>query len=190
MSCVRSQYMFVTIHNATNLSTKASSVPDTPDENEVDIIAMTYRLFSRYTALLARKVPPAFQRDASRRMAAITASRPLIMLRMPGDARGATRLFHSDLEGGNKDALEPNTQTISRIQTPLDSGTHYIVKVPNLGNGITHGKIHQWHKIIGDSVEVGDLLCVIETDQVSLPPLYVAYIRRCSAKSTHKLPGS
>ncbi|GFE52965.1 dihydrolipoamide acyltransferase [Babesia ovis] len=63
----------------------------------------------------------------------------------------------------DKGALEPKFDALS---APLDPGKLFIVKVPHIGNGITHGKIHEWHKQKGDHIDVGDLLCIIETDQV------------------------
>ncbi|GIX61751.1 CS domain protein, putative [Babesia caballi] len=76
---------------------------------------------------------------------------------------GVTR-FHtaSDARG----CLEPTVETLDRQHSPLDCGTLFVVKVPAIGNGITHGKIHEWHKRTGDHVDVGDLICVLETEQV------------------------
>ncbi|ORM41838.1 Dihydrolipoyllysine-residue succinyltransferase component of 2-oxoglutarate dehydrogenase complex [Babesia sp. Xinjiang] len=68
---------------------------------------------------------------------------------------------HSTVDA--KGLIEPKVQT---TRSPLDCGTLFIVKVPHIGNGITQGKIQQWYKQKGDHVDVGELICVIETEQV------------------------
>ncbi|KAK1444986.1 hypothetical protein BgAZ_108920 [Babesia gibsoni] len=77
------------------------------------------------------------------------------------------RHFQSQSHAELKDALQPAPQNVDRLQTPLDTGTLFVVKVPTLAKNINHGKIHEWHKSVGDHVEAGDLLCVIETEQVA-----------------------
>ncbi|KAK2197960.1 bifunctional Biotin-lipoyl attachment/Single hybrid motif [Babesia duncani] len=42
----------------------------------------------------------------------------------------------------------------------------YVIKVPKLGENILQGKIYKWLKRPGDAVKRGDLLCIIETNEV------------------------
>ena len=41
-----------------------------------------------------------------------------------------------------------------------------IVRMPKLSNTMTEGIVAEWHKNIGDQIEIGDLLAEIETDKV------------------------
>jgi len=49
-----------------------------------------------------------------------------------------------------------------------DSGDLFIMKVPQMGESITEGSIQKWNKQIGDFVEADEVVCVIETDKVSI----------------------
>ncbi|EDO07891.1 Biotin-requiring enzyme family protein [Babesia bovis T2Bo] len=68
---------------------------------------------------------------------------------------------HSTVDA--KGLLQPKNDELG---TPVDTGTLFIVKVPHIGRDVKHSKIQQWHKQRGDEVDVGDLICVLETDQV------------------------
>ena len=41
-------------------------------------------------------------------------------------------------------------------------------EVPNMGDSITEGTIIEWAKEAGDYVAMDDVVCVIETDKVSV----------------------
>ena len=43
-----------------------------------------------------------------------------------------------------------------------------IVKVPTMGDSITEGTIVVWEKKVGDAVQQGDVVALIETDKVTV----------------------
>ena len=43
-----------------------------------------------------------------------------------------------------------------------------IVRMPKLSNTMTEGIVAEWHKNIGDQIEIGDLLAEIETDKATM----------------------
>ncbi|CAM9809767.1 unnamed protein product, partial [Ectocarpus fasciculatus] len=50
----------------------------------------------------------------------------------------------------------------------LSSGSEEVVPVPSMGDSITEGTIVEWAKQPGDSVEVDEVVVVLETDKVSI----------------------
>ncbi|KAF8819171.1 putative dihydrolipoamide acyltransferase [Cardiosporidium cionae] len=44
----------------------------------------------------------------------------------------------------------------------------YLIKVPNMGDSITEGTIGMWKKAVGDIVAGDEVICVVETDKVSV----------------------
>lgn len=46
--------------------------------------------------------------------------------------------------------------------------SNFVEKVPDLGDSISEGTVVEWHKSIGDQVEVDDVVCTLETDKVSV----------------------
>ena len=42
------------------------------------------------------------------------------------------------------------------------------IEMPKLSDTMTEGTVIKWHKQVGDSVEVGDLLAEIETDKATM----------------------
>ena len=40
--------------------------------------------------------------------------------------------------------------------------------MPSLSPTMTSGKVSQWHKKEGDELQVGDILCDIETDKATM----------------------
>ncbi|CAM9889396.1 unnamed protein product, partial [Hapterophycus canaliculatus] len=58
-----------------------------------------------------------------------------------------------------------------RLHRPLgllfvSSGSEEIVPVPSMGDSISEGTIVEWAKQPGDSVEVDEVVVVLETDKV------------------------
>lgn len=50
----------------------------------------------------------------------------------------------------------------------FSSGAEFVLNVPSMGDSITEGNIVSWAKKAGDWVNVDDVVCVLETDKVSL----------------------
>ena len=42
------------------------------------------------------------------------------------------------------------------------------IEMPKLSDTMTEGTVIKWHKQVGDSVEVGDVLAEIETDKATM----------------------
>ena len=42
------------------------------------------------------------------------------------------------------------------------------VLMPQLGETVTEGTVSKWHKKIGDTVKIGEVLFEIETDKTSM----------------------
>ena len=43
-----------------------------------------------------------------------------------------------------------------------------VKEVPSMGDSITEGTLIEWSKNIGDAIEVDDVVCIVETDKVSV----------------------
>ncbi|CBZ51675.1 putative dihydrolipoamide acyltransferase [Neospora caninum Liverpool] len=48
------------------------------------------------------------------------------------------------------------------------AATEHVIKVPSLGDSITEGGLLEWRKKVGDFVAVDEVVCVIETDKVTV----------------------
>ncbi|GBE59337.1 dihydrolipoamide acyltransferase, putative [Babesia ovata] len=126
------------------------------------------RIASRCVTAAVTRTRSAFQGREARRLSISPRERPScdgtrpqhIAIRAPTDARSYST-------GEERGYLEPRVQQVGTPLNTLDCGTLFIVKVPAIGNGVEHGKIYEWHKRTGDQVELGELICVIETDQVA-----------------------
>lgn len=60
-----------------------------------------------------------------------------------------------------------DTDPPSLIDVPvLVPGSEEVVPVPSMGDSITEGTIVEWAKQPGDSVEVDEVVVVLETDKV------------------------
>ncbi|CDR96616.1 biotin-requiring enzyme family protein, putative [Babesia bigemina] len=125
------------------------------------------RITSRCVTAAVTRTRSTFQGREARRLSISPRERPgcdatrpqNIAIRASNDARSYST-------GDERGYLEPRVQHLGTPLNSLDCGTLFIVKVPTIGNGVEHGKIHEWHKRRGDQVDLGELICVIETDQV------------------------
>lgn len=45
---------------------------------------------------------------------------------------------------------------------------HHAISVPSLGDSIVEGSLLEWRKKVGDAVAVDDVVCVIETDKITV----------------------
>ena len=43
-----------------------------------------------------------------------------------------------------------------------------VKEVPTMGDSITEGTLIEWSKSVGDKIEVDDVVCIVETDKVSV----------------------
>ncbi|KFH08301.1 putative dihydrolipoamide acyltransferase [Toxoplasma gondii VAND] len=67
------------------------------------------------------------------------------------------------------EALEAPGSASSRFFSSSAAGpTEHVIKVPSLGDSITEGGLLEWRKKVGDFVLVDEVLCVIETDKVTV----------------------
>ncbi|CAI0410785.1 unnamed protein product [Linum tenue] len=89
----------------------------------------------------------------------------------------------NSLGDGNSLLLRPSSLSVikgshdSFLKVKLHSGirhfssevpAHMVVGMPALSPTMTQGNIAKWHKKEGDKIEVGDILCEIETDKATL----------------------
>ncbi|KEP65397.1 UNVERIFIED_CONTAM: dihydrolipoamide acyltransferase, putative [Hammondia hammondi] len=66
-------------------------------------------------------------------------------------------------------ALEAPGSASSRFfSSAAAAPTEHVIKVPSLGDSITEGGLLEWRKKVGDFVLVDEVLCVIETDKVTV----------------------
>eukprot|EP00921_Rhytidocystis_pertsovi_P015573 GHVQ01024765.1.p1 GENE.GHVQ01024765.1~~GHVQ01024765.1.p1 ORF type:complete len:266 (+),score=39.62 GHVQ01024765.1:76-873(+) len=84
-------------------------------------------------------------------------------------------------EDGKPEEVEKERET----SIPESGGTEeYRMNVPGMGDSITEGTIVTWNKLVGEMVKADDVLCVIETDKVTLD-IHAAVsgvLKSCSAK--------
>lgn len=80
----------------------------------------------------------------------------------------------SNLYDGNKNKIaflysrRPSLQKRSFHSTKLSSMATIVKEVPTMGDSITEGTLIEWSKSVGDKVEVDDVVCIVETDKVSV----------------------
>ncbi|PFH34845.1 putative dihydrolipoamide acyltransferase [Besnoitia besnoiti] len=61
----------------------------------------------------------------------------------------------------------PSSRFFSSDAAPAAENSQ-VVKVPSLGDSITEGSLLEWRKNVGDPVALDEVICVIETDKVTV----------------------
>ncbi|KAK9124004.1 hypothetical protein Sjap_013606 [Stephania japonica] len=75
----------------------------------------------------------------------------------------------SNLSSGSDLKEEESTnQNLGTEATSADLSPHQVVEMPALSPTMNHGNITKWRKKEGDKIEVGDVICEIETDKATL----------------------
>eukprot|EP00916_Digyalum_oweni_P027542 GHVL01045050.1.p1 GENE.GHVL01045050.1~~GHVL01045050.1.p1 ORF type:complete len:230 (-),score=56.48 GHVL01045050.1:33-722(-) len=55
-----------------------------------------------------------------------------------------------------------------KIETSESSDAIHIMKVPHMGDSVTEGEIQTWYKNVGTILSKDELLCIIDTDKISV----------------------
>ncbi|WCJ19193.1 Dihydrolipoyllysine-residue acetyltransferase component 1 of pyruvate dehydrogenase complex mitochondrial [Euphorbia peplus] len=83
------------------------------------------------------------------------------------DGRGSLLRPISMITEVNDSSLQLKLQMGSR-QFSSAEPSHTVIGMPALSPTMTQGNIAKWHKKEGDKIEVGDILCEIETDKATV----------------------
>jgi len=72
--------------------------------------------------------------------------------------------------GSNGSYYHPQALSRRGLSSPAQQrpSTEHRLKVPHMGDSITEGTVDSWKKMVGDLVRADDVVCVIDTDKVSV----------------------
>ncbi|KAK9168457.1 hypothetical protein Syun_000597 [Stephania yunnanensis] len=84
------------------------------------------------------------------------------------DQDGIKNLPSNLLSGSDLKEEESTNQNLGTEATSTDLPPHQVVEMPALSPQWNHGNITKWRKKEGDKIEVGDVICEIETDKATL----------------------
>ncbi|XP_038884738.1 dihydrolipoyllysine-residue acetyltransferase component 1 of pyruvate dehydrogenase complex, mitochondrial isoform X2 [Benincasa hispida] len=86
---------------------------------------------------------------------------------LANDVSGATDI-KDDAEGEQQDKNEDRAQASSVEINSSKLPPHIVLEMPALSPTMNQGNIATWRKKEGDKIEVGDVICEIETDKATL----------------------
>ncbi|KAK9158762.1 hypothetical protein Scep_005336 [Stephania cephalantha] len=84
------------------------------------------------------------------------------------DQDGIKNLPSNLSSGSDLKEEESTNQNLGTEATSTDLPPHQVVEMPALSPTMNHGNITKWRKKEGDKIEVGDVICEIETDKATL----------------------
>ncbi|XP_022133927.1 dihydrolipoyllysine-residue acetyltransferase component 1 of pyruvate dehydrogenase complex, mitochondrial isoform X2 [Momordica charantia] len=99
---------------------------------------------------------------------AITVEDPDDIHRVSADDVSGASVIKDDTVGGQEDKNEDGAQASSVEINPSKLPPHIILGMPALSPTMNQGNIANWRKKEGDKIEVGDVICEIETDKATL----------------------